>query len=176
MSLNNTMQKWKKVEQALTRVGTMRNLGSLNVVLQHNAPIYHEIQNLHNNAFRHYSPWNFNILENYNRNEIIRRYFMKYPENRKYINRAHNKLNNLNRQLNKVASKIVAARTLQRRWRAARSPIMAKRKVASLISLKHLPRNVKRSVILTAFPKPVYGPNTELNALRKIMERKYRTY
>lgn len=171
--LNTAMRKWEKVEQALVRAGKQVS-GGAGHVHAHNVPMYNQVWTNFNRAFNRDR---FNMTHAGTNRNGVHLYFWLYPAKRHNIATAYNKLNNLNRQLNKVATKIVAARTLQRHWRAVRSPIIAKRKAASLIALKKLPPNMRRTIVSTVFPKPVYGPNTQLNAFRKLVRaRKYPTY
>lgn len=174
-TLLTTMRKWEKVYKALVRAGKQRS-GGAGQVQMHNAPMYNEVLNNYERAF---NQDHFNMTHGGSNRNGVRTYFFLHPAKGRNIATAYNKLNNLNKQLNKVATKIVAARTLQRRWRAAHSPVIAKRKVTSLAALKNLPPNMRRTIVSTAFPRsyPVYGPNTEMNALRKaVRPRKYPTY
>jgi hypothetical protein len=166
------MRKWRAVHNALLRVYRGKLKGSSHV-LEHNAPTYQQVYNHFNNAF---SNDNQNLTRAGSWVHGVRVYFEFYPYKRQQIINAYNKLNNMAKELAGVRRKAVAATVLQKRWRAARSAVMNKRKVSALRALSAFPgvRNTRRVAFEMAFPRPVYGPKTEWQHLRS--HNKYRAY
>lgn len=171
-SLENTMTKWKAVYRALLMSLRGKLRGSYEL-LHHNSPAYREISNHFNKAF---SDNNNNTTMGGSRETHVRTYFELNPNKRHHITSAYNKLNNMYNQLANIRRKVIATSKIQKHWRSARPTIMNKRKVATLLALSSLPiiPNHKRVLFMNAFPKPVYGPKTELNTLRQYS--KYPTY
>lgn len=172
-SLENTMTKWRAVRNALGRVykGKLRRT---NEVRRHNAPTYNQVYNHFNRAFN--ADENANLTQGGTWVHGVRVYFNAHPNKRQNITAAYNKLNNLARELAMVRAKAVAATKIQTRWRTARPGIMNKRKVTALRALSALPGNpnTRRAVFNRAFPKPVYGPKTEMQHMRS--SNKYSRY
>ena len=167
-SLENTIRKWRAVRQAIMRSG--RQTGALITIHGKNAPSLRSVQNNYWNAFNNAN--NVNDAQEAH----VRAWMTQHPNRRQHITAAYNKLNNVHRELNAVAHKIMATRTLQRRWRAARPAVMNKRKAAALLTLGQLTAPNTRGVIFKlAYPKPVYGPLTQQNTWMK-MTRRYPTY
>lgn len=169
-SLENTMQKWRAVRNAILRAnrGKLRGSGH---VRQHNAPTYNQVYTHFNNAF---SNDHHNLTRGAAWEPGVRVYFDGRPHKRQNIINAYNKLNNMARELAAVRRKAVATTVLQKHWSAARPTVMNKRKVAALLALTSLVPNMRREAFELAFPKPVYGPKTILNIIRE--RRKYPTY
>jgi hypothetical protein len=144
-------------------------------VRRHNAPTYQEVYGHYNNAFSNNQ--NNTTLGASHRPAVLV-YFIQHPNRRRNLAAAYNKLNNMAKELAAVRRKAVATSTIQRHWRRARPGIMNKRKVTSLLTLKRTPGvpNTRRNVFNLAFPKPVYGPNNQLTALRKRALGKYNRY
>jgi hypothetical protein len=167
-NLDNTIRKWRAVRQALVRYG--KQSGTYFAVHPKNSPSLTSMRNSYWNAFN-----NANIINNNNQAQV-RAWLTQHPNKRQHITAAYNKLNNAHRELNAAAHKIMATRTLQRRWRAARSAVMNKRRATALLTLGQLTvPNMRRSVFEKAFPKPVYGPLTQHATWAK-ETRKYHTY
>lgn len=172
-SLDNTMTKWLAVKRALLEANRGKLIRS-SQVREHNAPTYQEVYGHFNNAF---SEDNANLTRGGFWVHGVRVYFQFKPNKRQNITAAYNKLNNMYRELAVVRGKAAATSTIQRHWRQARPGIINKRKVTSLLTLArtHGVPNTQRVLFELAFPKPVYGPNNEVTALRKRLG-KYRTY
>jgi len=175
-SVENTMTKWHAVNRALGLAAGRRMRGMMrrtNEVRRHNAPAYQAVYNHVNNAF---NADFYNITQGGSNNQGVRVYFTMNPNQRRHITAAYNRLNNMKKEMAGVLQKVSAARTLQKRWRAARPRIMNKRKTTALLTLGRMPGvpNTRRALFNQACPRPVYGPKTELNALR--MHNKYPTY
>ena len=166
------MTKWRAVHNALLRAnrGKLRRTGE---VRRHNAPVYNQVYTHFNNAF---SADNHNLTRGGSWIHGVRVWFQVNPNKRQNIIAAYNKLNNMARELAMVRAKALAASTIQRHWRTARPGIINKRKVTTLLTLNKTPLvpNMRRVAFQMAFPKPVYGPNNLLTALRR--HRKYSTY
>lgn len=168
-SLENTVRKWRAVRRALLRGG--RQTGASWALQPKNAPTFTSIRNNYWTAFN-----NANNVNDANEGHV-RAWFTQNPGKRQHITVAYNKLNNVHRELNAVAHKIMAIRTLQRRWRAARPAVMNKRKAAALLTLGQLTApNMRRAIFKLAYPKPVYGPMTQQNTWLRTMTRRYPTY
>lgn len=166
------MTKWRAVHNALLRANRGKLKRSYHV-REHNAPKYQEVYNHFNNAFMND---NHEWTQGGTSPIGVRLYFNFYPNKRQHITMAYNKLNNMARELAGIRRKVIAATSLQRRWRAVRQEVMNKRKAASLITMRTLPilREHQREIFEKAFPKPVYGPVTELKHLQSY--NKYRRY
>ena len=168
------MKKWNAVKRALIRlgVGAMRGTSE---VLRHNSPTYDQVYNHFNTAF---NKDNMNMTQGGSLANFVRLYFIQHPNKRQNISSAYNKLNNMARELGAIRRKAVAARKIQQRWRAEWPRISNNRKIATLITLSRFPGdpNTRRKIFENAFPRPVYGPNTEENTLKKIRSRKYNKY
>lgn len=164
-NLDNTIRKWRAVRQALVRYG--KQGGTYFAVHPKHSPSLTSMRNSYRTAFNNAN----------NAHEAqVRAWLTQHPNKRQHITAAFNKLNNANRELNDAARKIMATRTLQRRWRAARSAVMNKRRASALLTLGQLTvPNMRRSVFEKAFPKPVYGPLTRRATWAK-ETRKYHTY
>lgn len=171
-SLDNTMTKWRAVHNALLRANRGK-LRRTDEVRRHNAPVYNQVYTHFNSAF---NADTHNLTRGGSWVHGVRVWFQFNPNKRQNITAAYNKLNNMARELAMVRAKVLAASTIQRHWRTARPGIINKRKVAALLTLARTPvdPNTRRVAFQMAFPKPVYGPNNELTALRR--HRKYSTY
>lgn len=170
------MTKWHAVNRALGLAAGRRIRGMMqgtHEVRHHNAPAYQAVYNHVNNAFS--ADFN-NITQGGSNNQGVRLYFTQNPNQRRHITAAYNRLNNMKKAMAGVLQKVSAARTIQKRWRATRPRIMNKRKTTALLTLGRMPGvpNTRRALFNQAFPRPVYGPKTQLNALR--MHNKYPTY
>lgn len=168
-SLENTIRKWRAVRQALLRGG--RQTGASWALQPKNAPSFRSVRNNYWNAFNNAN--NINDAQEAH----VRAWMTQHPNKRQHITAAYNKLNNAHRELNAIAHKIMATRTLQRRWRAARPAVMNKRKATALLALGRVVSqpNMARAIFKLAYPKPVYGPLTQQNTWAK-MTRRYPTY
>ena len=167
-SLDNTIRKWRAVRQALVRYG--RQSGTHFAVHPKHSPSLTSMRNSYWSAFN-----SANNVNNAHEAQV-RAWLTQHPNKRQHITAAFNKLNNTNRELNDAARKIMATRTLQRRWRAARPAVMNKRRATALLTLGLLTvPNMRRSVFEKTFPKPVYGPLTQHATWAK-ETRKYHTY
>jgi hypothetical protein len=166
-NVETTLRKYHEINRALTRGARMK--GTQRGVMNENAPTYAKILSSYDNVFGDYH----NNVQN---NNALRIMFTGSLRKRQIIASTYKKLDKLHKELNSIARKIVATRTLQRRWRAARPDVMNKRKTASLLALRNvMTPNVRRKTVEMAFPRPVYGPLTEINALRRaIRQSKYR--
>ena len=166
------MTKWRAVHNALGRAsrGKLRRTYE---VIRHNAPAYNHVYTHFNKAF---NTDNANLTRGGSWIHGVRVYFQYNPNKRQNITAAYNRLNNMARELAMVRAKAVATSTIQRHWRNARPATMNRRKAATLVTLRKTPLvpNMQRVLFEKAFPKPVYGPNNELTALRR--HRKYITY
>lgn len=169
-TLNNTMTKWRAVHNALQRANRGKLRRSFHV-REHNAPTYNQVYYHFNNAF---SNDHHNLSRGGSWSPGVRVYFEFNPNKRQNIINAYNKLNNMAKELAAVRRKAVAASVLQKRWRAVRPAVTNKRKVSALLSLRRLVPNMRREAFERAFPRPVYGPKTELNTLME--RRKYNRY
>jgi hypothetical protein len=167
-SLENTMTKWRAVNRALLRAsgGKLRGTAELR---KHNVPTYQQIHGHLTNAFSA-------AINRSMRPSVVRAYFMHHPNKRQSITAAYNKLNNLARELATVRAKALATSTIQRHWQRARPAVMNKRRATTLLTLQALPGvpETRRMVFDLAFPKPVYGPKTRMNA--HTSRRKYSAY
>ena len=165
------MRKWEDVKRVYTR---WRNLGGgkrEGFVMHKNAPMFQEIRWHFEKAF---NKDNHNITNEGMNAHGVRLYFEAHPNQRRHIFNAHRKLNAVHNQLNKVAHKIMAVRRIQKHWQKAR---FAKRKIASLVALKSLPANMKRIIISSAYPNPVFGPLTSSNWFKQtFLPGKYKNY
>lgn len=168
-SLENTIHKWRAVRQAILRAGRQR--GAAWALQPKNAPSFPSVRNNYWSAFNNAN--NINDAQEAH----VRAWMTQHPNKRQHITAAYNKLNNVHRELNAVAHKIMATRTLQRRWRAARPTVMNKRKATALLTLGRVVSqpNMARAIFRFAHPKPVYGPLTQQNTWMR-MTRKYPEY
>ena len=167
-SLENTLSKLRTVNMALRRasMGKLRNTAELR---RHNAPTYQQIRTHLTRAF--------NAENSTSRAPaFLRGYFTRHSDKRYHVTAAYNKLNKLYSELATVRGKVVATEKLQRHWKSARSAVMNKRKATALMTLQALPGvpETRRIAFELAFPKPVYGPKTEINTLTSRV--RYPTY
>lgn len=171
-SLENTMTKWRAVYNALIRATTGK-LRRTYEVRRHNAPTYQNVLIHFNNAF---NADNHNLTRGGTWVHGVRVYFEGRPNKREHITAAYNKLNNMARELAAIRAKAVATSKIQRHWRTARPGIMNKRRATALMAMRTLPNvpNTRRVAFELAFPRPVYGPNNHLTALRR--HSRYNTY
>ena len=168
-NLDNTMRKWQAVRHALNRYG--KQGGTYFAVHPKHSP---SLASMRNSYWAAFNNTNFYFL--HTNPAQVRAWLTQHPNKRQHITAAFNKLNNANRELNEAVRKIMATRTLQRRWRAARPAVMAKRRATALLTLgRFLNTNTRRAVFEKAFPKPVYGPLTQHATWAK-QTRKYHTY
>lgn len=166
-TLENTMRKYNEVSKALKRVNSQRGARQ---VQEYNVPSHNQILNNLNKAL---SLNQANTTLGGSNRAALTAYFLQYPLKRQYVIYAHRKLNNLHRELNGVARKIMATRTLQRRWRTARPSIIGPRKIQSLVALNSLQPNMTRKILSSAFYIPTaHGPLT----VRRNASKEYNTY
>jgi hypothetical protein len=175
-NLENTVRKWRAVKNAIRRAQGFRGAS---VVVSKNASAY-------GNVLRNYERALNNYGNDISTNHVAHGYFQAHPNSRQHITAAYNKLSALNNQLNKVAHKIVMVRKLQKTRRAAVAARNKREKntkmLSTFLAVRNLPKNMANREILRQVyhnlhkSKTPFGPNTEVNALRKMYSRKYNTY
>ena len=166
-SVENTARKYMEVRKALLRA--VRQHGTFHVHTKNawtRIQVTNNIMNALNNA--HEEPTTLN--------QAIAYFTVAPPERRASITSAYNRLPQLHGELNAVAHKIMAIRRIQAQWIKARQGIRNKRRVSALLTLnkKGSVPNTARRIMNMTFPKPVYGPMTEMNMFKS--RRKYSTY
>lgn len=165
-SVENTVRKWRTIHRALifSHMGKLKGTAE---VRRHNVPSYKVLGNLF------LMSTNATLASAHPSN--VRRYFTQHPEKRQYVTEAYNKLNNVARELAGVRRKVLAATTIQRHWRQARPGVMNRRRATALLVMSPIgSTNLRKIVMESAFPKPVYGPKTRLNTRRS--HTRYPTY
>ena len=148
-SVENTARKYMEVRKALMRSNRRDTFLSARRIVHKNAPTNVKVYNMILEALDYHG----GDIKPKTLNQAIAFFTVAPPEQRAYITSAYNKLPQLHRELNAIALKIIAARRIQKHWRAAQN----KRRVSALLALnkKGSVPNTTRRIMNMTFPKHI---------------------
>ena len=148
-SAENTARKYMEVRKALSRSNRPETFLSASRIVHKNAPTN---LNVYGNMLEALDYTGGMIIPK-TLNQAIAFFTVAPLERRAYITSAYNKLPQLHRELNAIAPKIIAARRIQKHWRAAQN----KRRVSALLALnkKGSVPNTTRAIMKLVVPNSV---------------------